>query len=77
MAKREDGVILLDGQQVGHTRQCCHCGKHFIMIKGSGVLRGWCMKCSRITCGTIECCKCVPYEKQIENIEAGKPILSE
>ncbi len=70
---KEDGVILIDGQQVGSTQQCCHCGKHFMMIKGSGRLRGHCMKCNKITCGEIKCCACVPYEKQIENIERGLP----
>ncbi len=70
---KEDGVLLLNGQQVGSTKQCCHCGKHFMMIKGSGKLRGFCLKCRKITCGCVECCTCVPYEKQIENLEKGLP----
>jgi hypothetical protein len=71
MAK-EAGIILVDDKVVATTRQCCHCGNHFIMVKGSGRLRGWCMKCHGITCGNIECCPCIPFEKKLEEVEAGK-----
>lgn len=74
MGTKEAGVILIDGQQVGSTKQCCHCGGHFMMVKGSGKLRGYCTKCNEITCGKIGCCKCVPFEKKLEMIEAGKMI---
>lgn len=72
LTKREDGIIVLNGSVVATTKQCCHCGNHFVMVKGSGVKRGWCMKCHAITCGKIECCKCVPFEKKLELYEAGK-----
>jgi hypothetical protein len=75
MAKREAGIIVIDGQQVGSTKQCCHCGGHFMMVKGSGKLRGWCMKCNEVTCGKFDCCKCVPFEKKLELVEAGKLVF--
>ncbi len=73
---QEDGIIIKDGSVVATTKQCCHCGNHFIMVKGSGVKRGWCMKCHAITCGKIECCICVPFEKKLEQAEAGLIVLS-
>lgn len=75
MPKKEAGVILIDGKQVASTKQCCHCGGHFIMKKGSGKLRGYCMKCHEITCGKIECCKCIPFEKKLELVEFGNLIF--
>lgn len=75
MPKKQAGVILMDGVQVADTKQCCHCGGHFVMVKGSGKLRGYCTKCHEITCGKIECCKCVPFEKKLDLAEAGKLIF--
>ena len=72
---QEDGIIIADGTVVAKTKQCCHCGNHFIMVKGSGKYRGWCTKCHSITCGKYKCCKCVPFEKKLELAEAGKIIL--
>jgi hypothetical protein len=72
LKNREDGVIILNGSVVATTKQCCHCGNHFAMIKGSGKKRGYCLKCNSITCGALECCKCVPFEKKLELFEAGK-----
>jgi len=66
---REDGAILVDGVQVSTTHQCCHCGGHFISVKGSGIRRGFCLKCMRVTCGAPECDPCVPFEKKLEMIE--------
>jgi hypothetical protein len=77
ISSREDGIItdLNTGSVVATTKQCCHCGNHFISKKGSGKMRGWCTKCSAITCGKIKCCVCVPFEKKLELAEAGKIIL--
>ena len=73
--KKEAGVILMDGVQIASTKQCCHCGGHFVMVKGSGKLRGYCTKCHEITCGKLECCKCVPFEKKLDMAESGKLIF--
>lgn len=52
--------------------QCVHCGSHFPRQPGSGKVRGWCVRCHGPICGP-GCAACVPYEQQIENIEAGLP----
>lgn len=75
MAVKEAGIIIVDGKQVASTKQCCHCGCHFVMIKGSGKLRGFCTKCAEVTCGKIGCCTCVPFEKKLELVEAGKLVF--
>lgn len=72
LKKREDGILIVNGSVVATTKQCCHCGKHFAMVKGSGKLRGHCLKCNKFTCGAIECCTCVPFEKKLDLFEAGK-----
>jgi hypothetical protein len=69
--RNEDGAILVDGQQVATTRQCCHCGAHFISIKGSGVDRGFCLGCMKITCGKKECDPHIPFEAKLDHA-AGK-----
>jgi hypothetical protein len=69
LTKKEDGIIILNGAVVATTKQCVHCGTHFIPVKGSGKVRGWCMKCHGVTCGALNCCTCVPFEKKLELIE--------
>ena len=54
------------------TLQCCHCGGHFPYVPGSGRTMGWCMNCSGYVCGPA-CSACVPFEQQLENLEAGRP----
>lgn len=71
---KPQGYIIVDGQEVGETRQCCHCGTHFLSVKGSGKIRGFCMCCHKITCGAEKCNPCVPFEKKIEEYEKGKRI---
>jgi len=63
------GAIIVDGHEVANTLQCCHCGCHFVSVKGSGTVRGFCLRCSAVTCGKPECDRCVPFEKQLEIIE--------
>ena len=71
---KQEGIIIVDGQAVGDTYQCAHCGGHFDMVKGSGKLRGYCTKCGHITCGKYECCTCVPFEKKLDLMEKGHPV---
>lgn len=54
------------------TLQCCHCGRHWIVVPGSGRKRGFCTKCMQVTCGHAKCDPCVPVEKQLDMIEKGK-----
>jgi len=72
---KESGNLLIvnadgDGGTVeGVTLQCAHCGGHWQVIPKSGRRRGWCRSCDKPTCGARACLKCVPMEKQIEEIE--------
>ena len=66
------GTILINNREVAHTKQCCHCQCHFVSVKGSGKIRGFCMRCGKITCGKLACDTCIPFEKKLENYEKGK-----
>lgn len=55
----------------GQTLSCCHCSFTWILQKGSGKLRGFCTNCMGYVCGPA-CAACVPAERKIENIEAGR-----
>jgi hypothetical protein len=59
--------------QVYETRQCCHCGRHWLYRPGSGTRRGFCMQCTGLTCGDPKCDPCVPYEARIELEEGQAP----
>jgi hypothetical protein len=71
------GAFVVEGVELAHTLQCCHCGNHFVSIKGSGKTRGFCLNCSGITCGGPGCDVCVPFEKRLELHEKGKILLSD
>jgi hypothetical protein len=75
MPFREDGGIIIDGRQVASTLQCCHCGNHFVTVKGSGIIRGYCYACSDVTCGAVACMTHYPFEKKLDDIESGKLII--
>jgi hypothetical protein len=70
--RKPSGHIIVAGQEVCDTLKCCHCGHVWIPIKGSGRIRGWCMKCSGPTCGSHECNACYPFEKKLNDYEKGK-----
>jgi len=57
------------------TLQCVHCGRHFPLSPGSGRIRGFCQRCNGPICGP-GCAECVPQERQLENVEAGRPVLT-
>ncbi len=69
LERKPSGAIMVDGVEVAHTMQCCHCGKHFISVKGSGIRRGFCLRCHKITCGDPGCDACIPAEMKLEIIE--------
>lgn len=66
---RQRGSIIIDGREVANTVQCCHCAGHFLYQRGSGTTRGFCTRCSQITCGKPECDPCRPFEKWLEMVE--------
>jgi len=51
------------------TLQCCHCGMHWRVQPGSGVMRGFCQRCNRVHCGGPDCWECRPQERQLDEIE--------
>lgn len=63
--RKPSGAIIVDGLEVAHTRQCCHCGMHFVSVRGSGKVRGFCLRCHKITCGAAGCDPCVPFEERL------------
>ncbi len=56
---------------------CVHCNHSWEVVVGSGRLRGFCNRCDGPTCGGPHCWVCVPYEQQLENMEASKPVLTQ
>lgn len=43
-------------------RQCCHCQYTWIYEPGSGIKRGFCLKCMGLLCGRQECFNnCAPF----------------
>jgi hypothetical protein len=68
-ARKPHGQIMVvsDGPLFeADTLQCCHCGGHFVVNKGSGKRRGYCMKCNDVTCGGANCWQCRPYQKLVD-----------
>ena len=66
---KPSGFIFIDGQEVAETLCCVHCRSHWVPVKGSGKVRGFCRKCMGPTCGSKSCDTCVPFEKRLEQIE--------
>lgn len=67
--RKPSGAFIVDGKEVAHTLRCCHCGGHFVSVRGSGKKRGWCTVCRSITCGKAGCDVCVPFEARLEVLE--------
>jgi len=71
--RKPSGYILADGIEIAQTRQCGHCNSHHVTVKGSGKLRGFCMKCSKWLCGAPKCLAgCYTFEKKMDDFEKGK-----
>jgi hypothetical protein len=70
-ARHPSGAIMIDGMHVADTMTCKHCGHTWIPVKGSGKVRGWCMKCNGPTCGHPACDECKPFEQQLTEYEKG------
>jgi len=81
-ANKPAGVIITatsSGRVIeADTLQCCHCGMHWMVVRGSGRLRGWCSKCNGPLCCEKELCTvmCYPLEKRLDDAEKhGRLIL--
>lgn len=70
--QKPSGYIIMGGEEVANTLQCCHCGMHWIVINGSGTIRGYCGKCRKVTCGNPKCNTCTPFETVLEFSEGTK-----
>lgn len=70
--RRASGHIILEGKEIASTLQCCHCNRHFISIRGSGITRGFCLGCMKVTCGSAKCDEHVAFEKKLDLYEKGK-----
>ena len=66
--RNPSGFVFVNGRQVADTLQCVHCQAHFVVVKGSGRKRGWCLNCNGPTCSPI-CSECYPAEKQMQDEE--------
>ena len=62
---------LLPGQDSGGDMlMCVHGGEHWRIVPGSGMVRGFCLRCNGPTCGKEKCeTRCIPFEQAIEQIE--------
>lgn len=73
MSRYAGAILEPDGdrwKQIADTLQCCHCDSHWVVVKGSGRVRGWCQYCARPVCGEAPCMsECRPWEQQMETIE--------
>ena len=69
--------FYFDGREAGEAIKCCHCGTLFNRRPGSGIVRGYCMKCSESTCGSEKCRECRPYKERFEKYMEGKILLTD
>jgi hypothetical protein len=64
--RRYAGTFLIDGKDSAVTLRCCHCGGHWIPVKGSGRKRGFCCRCMGFCCGptcpALAYGTCVPHD---------------
>jgi len=58
------------GESQADTLCCAHCGRHWIVQRGSGRARGFCTNCMGPTCGNRECeTACEHREKRLDRLE--------
>ncbi len=66
--------VLAEGQ----TLQCGHCPRMWELRPGSGIERGFCLKCNQPTCNQPGCTppgECRPWEAQMEAMERRARLL--
>lgn len=66
--------MLVVGEQLVLEREiqsCAHCGTLWVTGMEYNHVRGFCRKCMRPTCGVTGCFECIPYERELEIIEAA------
>lgn len=69
-----DGSVVMK-----HLFTCCHCQFTWeaeVESMGGKLAGGFCGKCVGYICKNPACLECVHYERRLENIEAGRPLLT-
>lgn len=66
------GAVVVGGKDSAGTLCCVHCNRHWVPVKGSGTVRGFCIKCMGPICGSHSCDNCMPFEKKLDLYEKGK-----
>lgn len=78
--RRHSGYVEVTGLagelKRGETLSCVHCQHSWVVQPGSGYVRGFCPNCMGYHCGAPACRVCVPIERRLENVEAGRPELT-
>lgn len=69
------GNFIEGDKKVSNLWQCVHCNAQFVVQRGSGTKRGFCMKCMGPLCGKEECFECLPFENWLDLKETGKTKL--
>lgn len=65
-------VVVTDwdrNDRTSDTKQCPHCGGHWIIQRGSGKPHMFCQKCMADTCSNPACLRqCYPFEKRSDDM---------
>lgn len=74
--RKEMGQVIItdldSGKKTEHaTLTCCHCNRVWIPVRGSGTVRGFCVKCMGPTCGAKKCDQHFNFEKKLDMYEKG------
>ena len=77
-----DGYLIitdLGGTREYDTKSCPHCGGFFVVVPGSGRVRGFCQSCDAPLCDNPRCLEITrwyrrhtPFKKRLDLVEAGK-----
>lgn len=70
-----DGHIIVTNESgfwEADIRTCCHCGLPWIVVPGSGRIRGRCYLCGADHCGAPRCWEHSPIEKRLDGVESGR-----
>lgn len=69
--RNKASAVVVDGHHAHDTKQCVHCGRHCVIVPGSGTRRGFCLDCNGFLCGNEYCMRnCTPFEARVELTEA-------
>ena len=70
-----DGTVV----QEMYLYWCCHCQRNWeapLLSFGGKLAGGFCGKCVGFYCRNPACAECIPWEQRLENVEAGRPLLT-